>query len=605
MGLQDFTGNSNIGNPPNGGSSSGGPSAPSLPNLGASSDIEDMLINYNNQFATADPALFRDGCIDQTLATLISKNKPNALLVGPAGTGKTKIVEEIARRIAIGDDSVPDALADSVICEIPLSTIVAGTSFVGQLEERMVDLINYVENPQNHIILFIDEIHQLVSGGDKSYEKIAQILKPAMARGRMRLIGATTTQEAKHFMDDPAFNRRWSTIYVDELTRDQTEVILEKASKGFTAHYKRVTIDQDVIHLTALIADQYSAAGNHRPDTALTLLDRACADAVIQRKKQEIALASNPTLASALPYNINITENALKKTAMKIATGQSQKITFDKQDTLDKLSSIKGQDEVIDELTTVLANDSRGLFPRTRPLTFLFAGKSGVGKTQVTKILAHEITGQKPIVLNMTEYNDPASINRIIGSAAGYVGYDDNNELPFDALESNPYQIILLDEFEKAHRSVQRLFMRAFDEGTITTSRGSTIDFTKAIIIATTNASHSAGSSKQIGFGNTKETKATNLAVIDQLKQFFDAELINRFTHIYTFNAISKDVYKSILAETYAKEIARIIEEHPSIKAPTELDDATLDTLANDTYVPDFGARPAEKTIREYIETHV
>ena len=147
--------------------------------------------------------------------------------------------------------------------------------------------------------------------------------------------------------------------------------------------------------------------------------------------------------------------------------------------------------------------------------------------------------------------------------------------------------------------------MRAFDEGTITTSRGSTIDFTKAIIIATTNASHSAGSSKQIGFGNTNETKATDLAVIDQLKQFFDAELINRFTHIYTFNAISKDVYKSILAETYAKEIARIIEEHPSIKAPTELDDETLNTLANDTYVPDFGARPAEKTIREYIEKHV
>ena len=290
---------------------------------------------------------------------------------------------------------------------------------------------------------------------------------------------------------------------------------------------------------------------------------------------------------------------------MKIATGQSQKITFDKQDTLDKLSSIKGQDEVIDELTTVLAHDSRGLFPRTRPLTFLFAGKSGVGKTQVTKILAHEITGQKPIVLNMTEYNDPASINRIIGSAAGYVGYDDNNELPFDALESNPYQIILLDEFEKAHRSVQRLLMRAFDEGTITTSRGSTIDFTKAIIIATTNASHSAGSSKQIGFGNASETKATDLAVIDQLKQFFDAELINRFTHIYTFNAISKDVYKSILAEVYNKEITRIIEEHPSIKAPTELNDNTLNTLANDTYVPDFGARPAEKTIREYIETHV
>lgn len=604
MGLQDFTGNSNIGNPPNGGSSSGGPSSPSSQMTIMSSEIEDMLINYNDQFAASDPALFRDGCIDQTLATLISKNKPNALLVGPAGTGKTKIAEEIARRIATDDVSIPDALKNSIICEIPLSTIVAGTSFVGQLEERMADLIEYVENPQNHIILFIDEIHQLVNG-DKSYEKIAQILKPAMARGRMRLIGATTNQEAKHFMDDPAFNRRWSLIHVDELTRDQTEVILEKAAKGFSAHYKRITIDKDVIHLTALIADQYSAAGSHRPDTALTLLDRACANAVIQRKKQELALASNPALASALPYNINLTETALKKTAMKIATGQSQKITFDKQDTLDKLSSIKGQDEVLDELTTVLANDSRGLFPRTRPLTFLFAGKSGVGKTQVTKILAHEITRQKPIVLNMTEYNDPISVNRIIGAPAGYVGYDDNAELPFDALESNPYQIILLDEFEKAHRSVQRLFMRAFDEGTIKTSRGATIDFTKAIIIATTNASHSTGSSKQIGFGNASDSVAKDLSVIDQLKQFFDAELINRFTHIYTFNAISKDVYKTILAEIYTKEITRIIEEHPSIKAPTELDDATLTNLANDTYVPDFGARPAEKTIREYIETHV
>ena len=170
----------------------------------------------------------------------------------------------------------------------------------------------------------------------------------------------------------------------------------------------------------------------------------------------------------------------------------------------------------------------------------------------------------------MTEYTDSVSVNRIIGAPAGYVGYDDNAELPFDALESNPYQIILLDEFEKAHRSVQRLFMRAFDEGTITTSRGSTIDFTKAIIIATTNASHSAGSSKQIGFGNASETKATDLSVIDQLKQFFDAELINRFTHIYTFNAISKDVYKSILLKHTQKKSRELLRNtHQSTHQPS------------------------------------
>jgi len=233
----------------------------------------------------------------------------------------------------------------------------------------------------------------------------------------------------------------------------------------------------------------------------------------------------------------------------------------------------------------------------------LFAGTSGVGKTQVTKILAEELTGVKPIILNMTEYHSPASINRIIGSPAGYVGSDSNAELPFDSLESNPYQVILLDEFEKSDKAVQRLFMSAFEEGTITTARGKKIDFSKSIIIATTNAAHSTPKSS-MGFteSNNKKTKKS---VVKELSQWFDVELLNRFKEIYEFNELNKEDYKTILIDIYERDSKRICAEHRKIKLPESIPENELEEIIERTYVPEFGARPAKNAIKEYIENQI
>ena len=599
MGLNNFTGSLNGNNiPPSGGRLS-------IDNP-MDFDISDLMINYNEKFKNSDFAMFRDEIIEQTLAILIGKDKPNALLVGAAGVGKTKIVEDIAMRIENDHPSIPSALLDSTIYELPLSNLVAGSGIVGQLEEKVNAVVDFISDPDNKAILFIDEIHQLING-NPSYDKIAQILKPALARGDFRVIGATTLQEAQNFLDDPALNRRFSRVIVDELSRNQAIEILKSAKASYMKHYQnKISISDDILENLAIVADQYAKAGSHRPDTALTLLDRSCADAIVAKNIQiNTALAqNNQTIANALKQNpiIPITEKQIRKTALKLMTGHNQKDDIDKTRLEKALSSIKGQDKILEKIENVLIRDDLKLYPRLKPLTFLFAGKSGVGKTEVAKIIANELTSVKPITLNMTEYHSPASINRIIGSSAGYVGYDSKAELPFDILESNPYQVILLDEFEKADRSVQRLFMGAFEEGYIKTSKGQIVDFSKSIIIATTNASHTVNKSNPIGFGATQEEESTK-EVVSKLKEWFDTELLNRFDHIFNFNELDKEIYKTILQSIYTKDIERIKRESQrTITLNDTLTDDELNELTKKTFVPDFGARPAKKAIREFIE---
>lgn len=612
MGMKNFTGGANNNPAGNGGGGGiGNNGATGFPAAGIQNpqalqgghDAEDYLINYNDKFGQAGKAMFRDAVVSQTMAVMLGKNKPNALLVGQAGVGKTKIVEDLAYRLVSNDPSIPDRLMGSVIYELPLSNIVAGSGIVGELEEKIKSVIDFISDPGNNAILFIDEIHQLVSG-NQTYDKIAQILKPALARGEMRVIGATTLQEASNLTADPAFNRRFSRVIVDELSNEQTVEILEKSTGSYIQHYgNKVAIDNAILPMVVEIANQYGAAGHHRPDTAITLLDRACGDAIIARKAQEAAAANDPAVLQAIkatPF-VAITAKQLKRTAIALMTGHAKKDALDKDEMTKKLEVIKGQDDILKQIVDRLARDDKALYPRTKPLTFLFAGASGVGKTKVTKIIAEELTGTKPITLNMPEFHSSASINRIIGSPAGYVGSDSHAELPFDVLESNPYQVILLDEFEKADRSVQTLFMGAFDEGYIRTSNGKIVDFSKAIIIATTNASHTTGKSTHIGFSAVDDSASAQRQAIADLSNWFPPELLNRFSMVLTFHNISKEEYRNILADTYKRDIARI-NAHHRVALPDELDDATLDNMVKKTYVQEFGARPAKRTIRDYIE---
>lgn len=570
-------------------------------------DIDDILINYNEKFKSAGPTLFRDQIVYQLAGILIGKNKPNALLVGPAGTGKTKIVEDLAWRLEAKDPVLPDKLKGSIVYELPLSNIVAGSSLVGQLEEKLKAVMDFIQEDKKRI-LFIDEIHQLC-GDSQTYGKIAQIIKPYLARGEIRVIGATTSQEANMLMDDPALNRRLSRIIVDEFTQQQTIEVLKSMKLSFFQHYDmKPLIDDTLLETVVKLADLYSPAGSHRPDNAITLLDRAIGEAMVNHKLMLQNAQANPTalqMLQSMPH-IKITPENVKRTAMRLMTGNAKKHGFDMAKMRTALSVIKGQDEAIDKVLERLKKQDMALFPTNKPLTFMLAGMSGVGKTEITKIIAQDLTGVAPVILNMTEYHDSASINRIIGAPPGYVGSDSNAELPFDCLEANPYQIILLDEFEKADKAVQRLFMAAFDEGFIKTNRGKLVDFSKAIIIATTNAGHTNDKRRSLGFGANDDNKtATVQETVQTLSRYFDTELLNRFKEIITFRAMTKDIYKEIIQSQYAKEKARLAVDKPRLALPDTIPDDEMDEIIRKTYVPEFGARPAAKAVEDYIESVV
>lgn len=594
------------GNPSNpNANGAGGPPAGAYP-WGPPDDydfcVDDYLINYNEKFKNGSPTLFRDSVIQQTLSCLIGKFKPNALLIGAAGVGKTKIVEDIARRIATDDPLIPDQLKGYTIYELPLSNIVSGSGLVGEVERKTKNILNYAQDPANKVILFIDEIHMLI-GTSPIYEKIAQLMKPALARGDMKVIGATTLQEAQNIMDDPAFNRRFTRLIVDELSQDQTKTILKQMAVSMFNHYNnKIAINDKVIDEIVSVADEYKTAGSHRPDNAITLLDRAMADAYIQRKILEQNAQNDPTLLAALSATptISLSKSQMKKTAMKLMTGNNEKTEISIDAIRNSLSVIKGQDNIIDYLLDTIERDSLNICPRTKPLTLLFAGNSGVGKSEIAKIIAQELTNAKPIILNMTEFNSPASINRIIGAPAGYVGSDSKNELPFDILESNPYQVILLDEFEKSDRAVQRLFMSAFDEGYIKTAKGKIVDFSKSIIIATTNAGCTS-KADTIGF-TTSDTATRELAISD-LAVYFDIELLNRFTKILTFNAITESLFAEIVADVYSRQVAETKHNHSSYSfLPDAMPDDDIQTLVKDNFKREFGARPVKRVVLKYIE---
>ncbi len=564
------------------------------PDVADYDNVKDVLHDMGAEHHSE--TLFRDDVIREICSILISENKPNALLIGPAGAGKTNVVEELARRIKAGHKGIPQRLRDYTIYSLSLSDIVSGSGLVGDLERKVRNLVNRLESEEQRSILFLDEVHMLFGG--ETYKKVAQMLKPALSRGRFMVIAATTTQEVRKVEEDPAFNRRFTRVLVDELSKEQTETVLKSAVKRMEEHYGvKIDFKRDTAKMLVEIADEFCSVGSHRPDNALTLMDRAVASRIIELQAR--AGKENRTVKVVLDNTL------VEDTAFRLTSGNSSIKAFDEKKFRAALSGIRGQQDILDDITDVIRLYDLHLHPYDRPLTFLFAGPSGVGKSAVAKIIAREYIGEKPIVLNMAEYNSPSSVNRIIGAPAGYIGSDSNRELPFDVLDTNPYQVILLDEFEKCDRTVQRLFMSVFDEGVMVTSHGKEIDFSKSIIIATTNA----GCTEKTGsIGFVREDGSNELSVLD-LSGYFDTELINRFCHKYTFHSISKSIYRQIIRDCLEAEITSLKSERIGNRALARLKDAitdeTVDRLCRKSYNVKFGARPVGTVIREYVDNMV
>lgn len=601
-------GNSATPGSPSGGNGQGIPYGSMTPPPDDVSEAPDCLINYNDIADTFDQALFRDDELDRMITILSSKKKANALLIGNAGVGKTQLVEEFARRYVIEKDPVLIGRFgdDLQIEELRISSLISGKSLLGQLEKEVEQVLDYAK--ENNVIIFIDELHRLFT--DQVAGNVGQDLKQALARQDMKFIGATTTQEVKAIREESAFNRRWSDVIIDEMTPEQTRIILQNAKPIYEKHHD-VQVPNHLLETIVHYGDLYKRTGSHRPDSGLTLLDRVCAHVGLEGLKMK--QSTDPAIQQFV--TANPTPRVSKKDVIKISKSLVQKSGTQEptEPITDALAKrIIGQNEAKEKVAETVNRMRLNILQPKRPRSFLFAGPTGTGKTEMAKQLALYLFGNEKsmIRLDMSEFSEKSSINRIKGSPDGYVGSTSKQPLPFDSLESNPHQIILIDEIEKADPEVRLLFMQILDEGNFTNERHNTIDFSRAIIIATTNAGVEQLDAPTIGFSKPK--RKTESDIIDALKEDFPVELLNRFEHIIAFDALSKQQYKQILAIKYNAIIREAKQNRPDLNFYPEAidmnDDTELDMLselADNSFKPQMNGRPAERAIQQHIENHL
>lgn len=498
----------------------------------------------------------REKEIDLITETLLRKNKNNPLLIGDAGVGKSAIVEELARRIKKGD--VPNALKNKKIISIEMSSLVAGTKYRGEFEEKLNKIIKEVEN-NPEIILFIDEIHTLSNaGGAEGAINASDILKPYLARGKIKVIGATTTNEYNKFIaKDKALSRRFDLIKINEPSIDETINILSKIKPSFEHHYN-IKISEENIRQIVDLTNKY-ILDRFNPDKSIDLLDSVCAMKEVKSPKEKNIIilknklsniieakekmVKNNNFEEALNYrkqeielyekiekeknsSNRITNNDIKEVMLRKSNIPNMKNNW--KDLKAYLNNeIIGQEEAINEIIASLKSKESNL-----PVSILLTGSTGVGKTKTVKEIATYL--KMPLVrLDLSEYNEPVSINRLIGSSAGYVGYDDENI--FDRIRMYPNSIVLLDELEKANSNVINLFLQVLDEGFITNAKGEKIDFKNTYIFMTSNAEIN----NKIGFMKGKSNYQNS----------FSKEFLGRITCIVNYKNVTEDMVKKYLSK--------------------------------------------------------
>ncbi|MDG9602353.1 ATP-dependent Clp protease ATP-binding subunit [Streptococcus pneumoniae] len=580
-----------------------------------------------------DPVIGRDDEIIRVIEILNRRTKNNPVLIGEPGVGKTAVVEGLAQKIVDGD--VPHKLQGKQVIRLDVVSLVQGTGIRGQFEERMQKLMEEIRKRED-IILFIDEIHEIVGAGSASDGNMdaGNILKPALAREELQLVGATTLNEYRIIEKDAALERRMQPVKVDEPTVDETITILKGIQKKYE-DYHHVQYTDAAIEAAATLSNRY-IQDRFLPDKAIDLLDEAGSkmnltlnfvdpkvidqrlieaenlksqatreedfekaayfrDQIakykeMQKKKitdQDTPIISEKTIEHIIEQKTNIPVGDLKEKE------QSQLIHLAE----DLKSHVIGQDDAVDKIAKAIRRNRVGLGTPNRPIgSFLFVGPTGVGKTELSKQLAIELFGSADSMIrfDMSEYMEKHSVAKLVGAPPGYVGYDEAGQLT-EKVRHNPYSLILLDEVEKAHPDVMHMFLQVLDDGRLTDGQGRTVSFKDAIIIMTSNAG-TGKTEASVGFGAAREGRTNS--VLGELGNFFSPEFMNRFDGIIEFKALSKDNLLQIVELMLADVNKRLSSNNIRL----DVTDKVKEKLVDLGYDPKMGARPLRRTIQDYIE---
>ena len=626
-----------------------GPQKGGMPPKGAPQNarksIEQFCINLTERAKEGklDNVIGRERELDRLMQILLRRQKNNPCLIGEPGVGKTAIAEALAQNIAAGN--VPYKLKNKEVLLVDMTALVAGTQFRGQFEGRMKALINEVKALGN-IILVIDEVHSIVGAGDaEGSMNAANILKPALSRGEIQLIGATTLAEYRKFIEkDTALERRFQPIIIEESSIDDTVEIL-KGVKHYYEAFHRLTVPNEILYKTVTLAERY-ITDRFLPDKAIDLLDEACSrlalnckeidrlseaeeklpklraeekelsdrvaeeegekrDATFKRlaelKSEIMATEKDVDELLAIVKELVLTEEELAK-VIEIWTGvPASSITEQEFTKLSRLEDtlkthIVGQDKAINAITRAIKRSRVGVSAKRKPISFIFAGPTGVGKTELVKRLSAELFSapESLIRLDMSEFMEKHAVSRIIGAPPGYVGYDDAGQLT-EKIRRKPYSVVLFDEIEKAHPDVMNVLLQILDDGRITDAQGRTVNFENTVIVMTTNAGSQQGNGL-LGFGQSAQAQSEE-KTMNALSEFLRPEFINRVDEIITFRALDKEDFKGIAA-IMLDELKAALEDKGYRVA---YDGKAAEVVAEKSFSERFGAR----NMRRYIQTDI
>ncbi len=596
-----------------------------------------------------DPVFGRAQEIETTIEVLARRKKNNPVLIGEPGVGKTAIVEGLAQLINTGE--VPESLSGKRLIELNVNSLVAGAKYRGEFEERVKEVLDEIVNHNDELLLFIDEIHTIVgagTGGGEGGLDIANVFKPAMARGDLNLIGATTLNEyQKHIEKDAALERRFQPLQVDEPSIEHTKLILHGLRDTLEAHHK-VTITEEAIDAAVELSDRYVTA-RFLPDKAIDLIDQAAArvkitstgrpaqiheiEAELRQLNREQDYAADrkqferaADLKNQIDDKTQTLEIAQEEWRLAKASGSSEvraqhiaeiiakitgipvnELTAEEREKLLQLEKrlherLIGQTEAVEAVSNAVRLARVGLSSASRPVaTFLFLGPSGVGKTELTKALAEVMYGNEDAMvrIDMSEYGEKHSVARLIGAPPGYVGYDEGGQLT-ERVRRKPYSIILLDEIEKAHPEIYNILLQVFDDGRLTDGKGRVIDFTNTTIIATSNLGAEL-IKKQLTAKKPKSSAELKESLMEVVGRQFRPEFINRLDDIIVFQSLTENEIYEIVALQLQRVVANLAEKGIELKTSYSL----RDHIAKSGYKPEYGARELRRLIRSELETEI